>query len=193
VGRPRLAVAASLAAAALGAAGCGNDRTPAPAVPPPAAPVGKRTVDLGFAGVTFRRPANWVLTRGTAPMLATVASGRAVVVVWRYARAEPLPTAPQALERSRRALIAAARARDRTLRVDSSRVLSVGGAKAVEVVADEQLGIARRQVRSTHVYAHGAELVLDAYAPPAEFARVDRTVFRPLLRSLTVKPPGPPA
>jgi hypothetical protein len=43
------------------------------------------------------------------------------------------------------------------------------------------------------VYAHGAELVLDAYAPPAEFARVDRTVFRPLLRSLTVKPPGPPA
>jgi hypothetical protein len=190
VGRLRLAVVALLAAAVLSAAGCGNDRTPTPAVPPSAAPVGKRTVDFAFAGVSFRRPANWVFTTGTGPMLATVASGRAAVVLWRYPRAEPLPANPSALERSRRALIAAARARDRTLRIVSSRVLSVGGAMAVELVANERLGAGRRQVRSTHVYAHGAELVLDAYAPPGEFARVDRAVFRPLLRSLRVQPPG---
>ena len=190
MGRLRLAVVL-VAALALAVAGCGNQRTPAPAVPPPAAPVGERTVDLDFAGVAFQRPANWALTRGAAPQLATVASGRAAVVVWRYPRAEPLPTAPDALQRSRQALIAAARARDRTLRVVSSRVVALGDVKGVEVVADERLGLGRRQVRSTHVYAQGAELVLDAYAPRGDFARVDRTVFRPLLGSLQVRRPGP--
>jgi hypothetical protein len=47
-------------------------------------------------------------------------------------------------------------------------------------------------VRSTHLYAYGAELVVDAYAPPGEFARVDRRVFGPMLRSLRVQRPVPP-
>jgi hypothetical protein len=192
VGRPRLAVvlltAALLAAAAV--AGCGNERTAAPRVPAPASPVGKRTVRLPPEGIVFQRPANWTLALGGAPQVAMVGSGRAAVVLWRYPRAEPLPTTSAGLDRARRALLAAATARDRSLRVISSRVVTVGGTRGVEVVAQERLRSRPREVRSTHLYAHGAELVIDAYAPPAEFARVDRTVFRPLLRSLRLAAPG---
>jgi hypothetical protein len=178
------------AGAALALVGCGNQRTPAPRVPPPAAPVGQRPVEFFAAGVGFRRPANWVLGPGNAPQLAIIGSGRAAVVLWRYPRTEPLPKGADDLARARRALIAAARARDRSLRVISARTVSVGGARGVELVADERLGASRRRVRSTHLYAHGAELVVDAFAPPDEFTRVDRTVFVPLLRSLRVTRPG---
>jgi hypothetical protein len=186
--RHRLAVVAIGAAAAL--SGCGNERTPAPRVAPPAPPVGKRPVQLFAVGVGFRRPANWFLSEGPAPRLAVIGSGRAAVVMWRYPRTEPLPQNADDLARARRALIAAARARDRSLRLISARTVSLGGARGVELVADERLGRSRRQVRSTHLYAHGAELVVDALAPPDEFARVDRTVFVPLLRSLRLTRPA---
>lgn len=192
MGRPRLAVAlptAALVAAAV-PAGCGNERTPAPRVPPPAPPVGKRTVRLASVGVAFQRPANWTFAIGSSPQVAMLGSGRAAVVLWRYPRAEPLPKTSGSLDRARRALIAAATARDRSLRVVASRVVTVDGARGVELVAHERLRSRPREVRSTHLYAHGAELVIDAYAPQEEFARVDRTVFRPLLRSLRVAPAG---
>jgi hypothetical protein len=151
--------------------------------------VGKRTVRLS-QGVGFQRPANWTFSLGAGSQVAIVGSGRAAVVLWRYPRAEPLPHDAASLDRARRSLIAAAKARDKTLRVVSSRLVTVGGAKGVELVAHERLNSHPREVRSTHVYAHGAELVVDAYAPPSEFARVDRTVFRPLLRSLRVVAAG---
>jgi hypothetical protein len=44
-------------------------------------------------------------------------------------------------------------------------------------------------VRSTHVYAKGAEYVIDAYVAPRDFANVDRVVFRPLVRSVKIDPP----
>lgn len=58
-------------------------------------------------------------------------------------------------------------------------------------MADERIGLARRHVGSAHVYAQGAELVVDAFAPPGEFATVDRTMFQPLLRSLRLTRPAP--
>jgi hypothetical protein len=190
VRRPCTAVSLAAGALLVGATGCGDSRVPAPRVAPPAPPAGKRTVDPGY-GVTFVRPANWAAGTSAPPQLATVASGQAFVVVWRYARQETLPATPAALDRARRALIAASRARDPSLRVTSSRTVTVGGAPGVELLADERIGTARREVRSTHLYAYGAELVLDAYAPPAEFPRVDRTVFVPLLTSLRVRQPQP--
>jgi hypothetical protein len=189
VGRPQLAVAIPIALVTV-LAGCGNQRTPAPGVPPPAAPVGKRAVHLDTEGLRFQRPANWTFSLGAPPQVAFVGSGRAAVVLWRYPRAEPLPQDAGALDRARRALLVAATARDRSLRVVTSRTVTVGGAKGVELVAHERLSSHPREVRSTHLYAHGAELVVDAYAPPSQFARVDRTVFRPLLRSLRLAVPG---
>ena len=189
MGRPPLAVAIPLALVAV-LAGCGNRRTPAPGVPLPAAPVGHRAVQLDSEGLRFQRPANWTFTLGAPPQVASVGSGRAAVVLWRYPRAEPLPQDAGALDRARRALIAAAKARDRSLRVVTARTVTVDGARGVELVAHERLSSHPREVRSTHLYAHGAEVVVDAYAPPSQFARVDRTVFRPLLRSLRLAAPG---
>jgi hypothetical protein len=191
MGRLAVPLLAALAAAALLPA-CGAERQRAPRLPPPAEPAGSRTVDLREYGLSFRRPANWPLAEAQLPQLAGITSGRAVIAVWRYRRLEQLPRGAGELERARRALIAAARARDRTLKVVSSRTLRVSTQPAVEVVATERVGAGRRRVRSTHVYAHGQELVLDAYAPIPEFARVDREVFRPLLASVRIRRPARP-
>ena len=169
---------------------CGNERQRPPRAPEAAEPSGRRTVELPRYGVSFVRPANWPLTPPRPPQIAAVNSGRVSVNLWRYRRDERLPRTASELQRARRALIAAARARDRSLKVLSARSVRVGGAPGVELVADEKIGVARRKVRSTHLYAHGAELVIDAYAPPAEFAAVDRGVFAPLLRSLRVRRPA---
>jgi hypothetical protein len=47
-----------------------------------------------------------------------------------------------------------------------------------------------RTVRSTHVYAQRAEIVVDAFAPDQDFRRVDAQVFRDVLRSLRIGKPG---
>jgi hypothetical protein len=180
-----------LAALAALAAGCGNERQRAPQTPGAAPPSGKRTVQLRRYGVTFVRPANWGLAEAQPPQIGAVTSGPVAVVLWRYPRDERLPVSSSELERARSALVAAARGRDASLKVLRARVVRVDGAPGVELLATERIGIARRQVRSTHLYAHGGELVVDAYAPPAEFSKVDRAVFGPLLRSLRLtRPPA---
>lgn len=187
---PSLALA-GLALTLLVLTGCGNERQSAPETPRAAPAVGKRTVVLPRWGVSFVRPANWGMSEGAPPHIAAVGSGQVAINLWRYRRQERLPRSPGELQRARRALIAAARARDRSLRILSARAVRRGGAPGVELVANERIGIARRRVRSTHLYAHGAELVVDAYAPPPQFGAVDRSVFLPLLRSLRVSRPAP--
>ena len=172
------------------APGCGNERQDAPRVAQASPPAGKRTEELVRYGVSFTRPRNWSLSGGRPPQLASVSSGRAIVTLWRYRRVERLPKSDGDLVRARKALVAAARDRDRTLRVVSARGLRLDGVPGVEIVANEKIGLARRKVRSTHLYAHGAELVVDAYAPAGEFAQVDRAAFVPLLRSLRLMKPG---
>jgi hypothetical protein len=182
-----------LAALAALAAGCGNERQRAPDTAGAAPPAGKRTVELRRYGVTFVRPANWGLADPKPPQIGALTSGPVAVILWRYPREERLPVSSSELERARSALVAAARARDASLKVLRTRVVRVDGVPGVEVVATEKIGIARRQVRSTHLYAHGGELVVDAYAPPSEFPKVDRAVFGPLLRSLRLSRPAPRA
>jgi hypothetical protein len=169
---------------------CGNERQRAPATPRAAEPSGVRTVTLARFGVTFSRPANWPLTDPRPPQIAAVNSGQVAVNLWRYPRIEQLPKSDAELQRAREALVAAARARDRTLELLSARSVRVDGVPGIELVATQTMGLARRKVRSTHLYGHGGELVVDAYAPPAEFARVDRGVFEPLLRSLRLQRPA---
>jgi hypothetical protein len=190
--RRLLASACLLAALPLGGAGCGNERQDAPNLPPAAQPSGQRLERLRGAGVAFTRPRNWRVSPGHAPQLVVVSSGRAFVTLWRYRRVESLPRSDEELVQARRALVNAARARDRTLRVLSARLVRHGAVPGIQLVATERIGSSRRQVRSTHLYADGAELVIDAYAPLDEFAQVDRTTFLPLLRSLRVtRPPLP--
>jgi hypothetical protein len=180
---------ALLALPGLLLAGCGNERQEALKVPRAAKPVGARTVSLPRVGVTFKRPANWTFDGGRAPLLASLASGRAAIAFWRYPRVERLPRTTAELRRSGRALIAAARERDKSLKVTAARVVRLGGVPGVQLVGSERIGLVRRQVRSTHLYAHRAELVIDAYAPVGEFDEVDRAAFLPLLRSLRLTAP----
>jgi hypothetical protein len=171
-------------------AGCGNSRTPVPDATQPAAPQGFRTLTLSAAGVRLAAPVNWTVAGQRAPLLLTAGSGTALVALWRYARTAGAPAGRSGLRRARRALIAAVRARDRTLQLLGSSLTRVDGARAIELTAIERIAGAVRQVISTHVYVRGAELVLDEYAPPAQFAAVNRAVFSPVRHSLALLSPG---
>jgi hypothetical protein len=173
-----------LAGAVLVLAGCGNTRTGVPSATVPLAPGGFRTLILHDAGVRISAPRAWAVTGQRAPLLVTVASGTAVLAVWRYAREAPAPAGAAAVRRLRIRLVAAIRARDHSVRVLATSATTVAGAGAVQIDALERIAGRPRRVSSTHVYLPGEELVLDAYAPPARFAAVDRTVFEPVRRSL---------
>ena len=124
--------------------------------------------------------------------MGTFTSGAATIAIWRYPRSESLPKRKTDLEFARDQLVQAAKDRDKTLEVQTAQVRSIGGVQAVELVADETIDGARRRVRSTHLYDRGMEVVIDAYAPPTRFDRVDRQVFAPLVASLKVSAPTPP-
>ncbi len=166
--------------------GCGNTRTPVPSATLPSPPAGFRSLTLHAAGVRLAVPRNWTVSGQRAPLLVTVASGTAVMAVWRFSRAAPVPGGARALGALRARLLVAVRARDRTLRVLSAIGLRVAGTGANEIEAIERIAGLSRRVSSIHVYLRGEELVLDQYAPPALFAAVDRSVFAPVTRSLAV-------
>jgi hypothetical protein len=171
-------------------AGCGNSRTPVPDISRPAPPQGFRTLTLSHAGVSLATPANWIVTGQSAPLVVTLNSGPAVVALWRFARSGSTPATAAALGRARRSLITAVRGRDRNVSVVRSAETRVAGAGAVALQVRERIGGQLRRVMSTHVYIPGAELVLDEYAPPTQYAAVARSVFAPVLHSLVLLPAG---
>ena len=95
-----------------------------------------------------------------------------------------------ALRQATRDLLAATRARDPTFAPASAGATRVDGHPAVEVRGTATIAGQQRRVRSVHVYAYGAELVVDAVVEPDQAARVGREVVAPLLRSLRLHDPG---
>jgi hypothetical protein len=180
-----------LAAAAL-IAGCGNERTPVPPTGIIPAPKGFRDAPYVSQGLTFRAPTNWRIVPGEGTQVATVAIGDAQVGVWRYPRSEPLPENRAQLSAARQALVAQIESRDPTFKLTSTRLVIKPGIRAVEVVGSgtnlTNTAITR-SMRSLHAYGHGLEVVMDAFAPPKEFARVDRQTFGPMTRSLQLRAP----
>ena len=170
-------------------AGCGRERLEPPDVERPAAPLGTAVDHFPEAGLIVQRPGNWPLVRGRSPLVASAASGTATVALWRYRRSEPLPREDAALDAAQKALEQAARARDGDFALDRARRVEVDGAPGIQLLGTEKVAGRERRVRSTHVYAKEAEFVVDAYAEPADFARVDKEVFRPLVRTLRIEPP----
>ena len=183
----RLGVAAALLATS--SAGCGNDRVKPSNVATPGPPIGHFDVSYPKFGIEFTAPQGWHVTEGSGPLVTTVQTGQATVAIWRYPREEPLPATAAAMRRARKELIAAAKRRDRTFKVGTSRILRIRHAPAIQLVGRENVGSSRHRVRSTHIFAHGAEVVVDSYAPPKYFQRVDKQVFKPLLKSLKVSKP----
>jgi hypothetical protein len=176
-------------AAAVALAGCGNDRTAPPDIGRIPAPKAFRAATFARDGVSFRAPTNWRIIPGTAPQIATVAVGDAQIAVWRYPRTEPLPETRDQLQAARVALLAQVRNRDATFRLRSSRVVMKDRLRGVELVASVTNQGQRRRVRSLHAYGKGAEVVVDAFAPPKVFRRVDRQTFGPVTRSLKLRAP----
>jgi hypothetical protein len=178
------------AAAATLLAGCGNAQVRPPDVSVPVRPAGSTPAAYDAQGVRLAVPGGWHARAGTAPLVTTVQSGPAIVAIWRYPRSETLPATRGQLVQARDLLLAAARARDPSFRAKRTTITRLDRHPAVEVRGAESVGGLPRMVRSMHVYAFGGEVVVDAYAPPAVFARVDREAFRPLLRSLRLRAPA---
>ena len=186
----RIAVIPVLLAVLL--AGCGNDRTPVPELSVVPAPKAFREAFFNEQGVRFRAPTNWRIVPGNSPQIATVAIGTAQVTVWRYPRTEPLPETRAQLGAARDALVAQIRSRDPTFTLRSTRLVIKRGIRGVEVIGQGTNltnQAVRRATRSLHVYGLGAEVVMDASAPPKEFGRIDEQTFGPMARSLKLRPP----
>jgi hypothetical protein len=182
-----------LAGAVVLLAGCGNDRTPAPELGLIPAPSDFRDAKFEAQGVQFRAPTNWRVVDGEDPHLATVAIGDAQVGIWRYARTEPLPETRAQLAAARQALVAQIESRDPTFKLTSTRLVVKPGFRGVEVIGTGSNlvnGSIQRSMRSLHAYGQGAEVVMDAFAPPRDFARVDEQTFGPMARSLRLTPPA---
>lgn len=176
---------------AAGLTGCGNARTQPPDVSHPKAPAGERQVTLSAAGVAYTAPGNWGDLAAQDTRVGGVQSSSATVAIWRYPRQEPLPGGRAELRAARDRLVAQVMQRQPQVQMRSARITRRAGAPAIELVARQPVAGVQRDVRSSHVFRDGAEVVVDAYAPPQEFARVDRSAFRPLLRSLKLRTPRP--
>ena len=174
----------------LTAAGCGRERLPVPDAEVPAAGAPPLPRDFPKQGVSFDAPTGWSFgPGGPAPLVGSASSGSATIAVWRYPRTQPLPGDDAQLGTAHDALAAAVKQRDASFREIARRRTKIDGADAIELVGDEKVAGRARRVRSTHVFAHGAEVVVDQYAAPAHWTETDRLVFRPLLRSLELRPP----
>ena len=179
-----------LFACVLAIAGCGNEQQNPPDVVAPARATGAmESQAFAPAGIEFLAPADWHVQAGQGPLVATVQSGPAQIAVWRYPRSEPLPKTGEQLDEARDLLLKAAKARDQTFKEARTAIARLDGHPMIQVRGTETVSGQPRTVRSTHVYAFGAEVVVDAFAPPGVFDQVDAEAFRPLVRSLKLRAP----
>jgi hypothetical protein len=174
--------------AALALAGCGRERLAVPDAERPVTNGPTAAQSFPAAGIRFTAPADWGLGRGPAPLVAESSSGSATIAVWRYPRSEPLPSGDDALDAAGQALREEVRRRDPAYRALSTRRGEVSGAPAIVLIGDQRVSGRPRRVRSTHVFADAAEIVVDQYAAPRDFPAVDAAVFQPLIRSLRIGP-----
>jgi hypothetical protein len=171
-------------AAALALGGCGNSRARPPDTATPELPRGTKQTDVDAAGVRFSSPANWPDLPPLGRRVGGVQSRTATVAVWRYPRSEPLPADRAALREVLGLLVDRVKRRDPTFELRAARLVRRGEAPGIEVLGRQTIAGRRFGVRSSHLFSRGAEVVIDAYAPAAQFGRLDRAVFRPLLRSV---------
>jgi hypothetical protein len=119
-------------------------------------------------------------------LLVLDTSGGAVIALWRYPLQKAAPQGTQQLKLALQRLIATARGRDHSLKVNSSGVTQIAGRPALSIDTNERIGHGERRLVSTHVFGRSEELVLEEYAPPQYFSAVDRAVFVSVLHSLTL-------
>lgn len=173
-----------IACLALVLAGCGNQRTPVPRLGDVAPSGGFDFLPLSPWPIAINVARRWSWAEHGAPLLLTESSGPAILAVWRFARHSSVPRSDSELRAARDALVAQARRRDPFLQLIRTRIGSLQGLPTIELDAGERVGGAPRRVRSLHVFAENAEVIIDAYAPPALFHDADHAVFSPVKHSL---------
>jgi hypothetical protein len=180
---------APIAVAAVLVSGCGEERTRPPDLTHAQAPQCCVRTVLREQGISYRRPRNWAQLPAAGTFAGGLSSRAATVAVWRYPRTEPLPRDDAALEQVQTLLLDRVRQRNPTFTLRHSQITRIGGAPGIELLGSQTSSGFAYDVRSAHVFKAGAEIVVDAYAPSADFPRLDRLVFRPLLASLEVSRP----
>ena len=143
-------------------------------------------------GLRFQAPADWVKRLRTNPGIFRIGSGGADVSGWAYFRTQALPKTRSQLANARDALVHQAQSRNATFRLASSRLTSLQGFPAIELLGTQRIFGRPVKTRSVHVF-RGGEYVFEALAPPAEFDVTNRRFLDPLLRSLRFGPLPPPA
>jgi hypothetical protein len=182
--RPSLLLSAL--ALTLPIAACGDGPTASPSVGRPALDPSGEPFALPTGG-QIDMPASWTTTPGPqgGPELVRSVSGQGQIVVWQYARTEPLPTSRRNLRNTRRSLRNAITARDPSFTFTAALLRRVPQ-PAVEIAGIGTLAGAKRSVRSLHVYANGKETVVDCIGPIADAAAFNTTVCEPVLDSLSL-------
>ena len=165
-------------------AACGAEKTVLP--DPNAAPTG-RVQKLSFprAGMTLelRRPLQVDRRRPPEVFRFALPSG-ALVSALAYSRDEPVPETGAQLRDARRRLVAATRRRDPKFKLEASRVVRINGVSGVEITGTQSLSGGRLDTRSVHLFKGSAEYVFELIAERKDFAKADRAVFGPMLKTV---------
>lgn len=181
----RLVACASALTCSL-AAGCGNERVESGGLFD--AKPGKASQALSYpdAGLKVNVPKEFDVKASTAPQLFRASLDAAFISSFAYRRREQVPKSRDELAAARRRLVDAAKKRDKSFRLKSSRLTRAAGSPAVELLGDQTIFKGRLRFRSLHVYKGNGEYVVELAAPVAGFARLDRSSFAGIRRSLRV-------
>ena len=169
---------------AAGLAGCGNERASAPNGPeaPSRTPVSLR---FARAGLQVQLPQNTRIDRELdLPAVFRASLGEPFASAYAYRRTQQLPRNDRELQAARRRLTAVASRRDATYTLRRSRLVTVAGARGVELLGDQTLARRRFTIRSLHLFDGNGEYVVEVAAPVSGFARFDGPVSGMVRRTL---------
>ncbi|MDQ8047246.1 MAG: hypothetical protein AAGC46_20300 [Solirubrobacteraceae bacterium] len=169
-----------------GLAACGDGPTQEPSVGRPQLDPSGVPFNLAGGG-SIDMPSTWTTTAGPAggPELVRSTSGQGAIVVWKYPRTEPLPTTRKDLRNTRRSLRNAITTRDPTFKVTLA-LLKETPQPSVEIAGIGTMAGAKRSLRSMHVYANGAETVVDCIGPVGDAKAFTATICDPVIASLNL-------
>jgi hypothetical protein len=181
----RLAACAAVALPLL-AAGCGNERVESGSLFDARAGKVSQALSYSEAGLRVSVPREFDVKASTAPQLFRASLDASFISSFAYRRKEQIPKTREELAAARRRLVDAAKKRDNTFRLKSSRVTRAAGAPAIELLGDQTIFRGRLRIRSLHVYKGNGEYVIELVAPLPAFARLERSTFPAIRRSLKV-------
>jgi hypothetical protein len=167
-------------------AGCGDRPVKPPDVTRLKPTTPKVVLRFPAAGVTFKAPRGWGPQRSAQPPRVTaIYSGNSLVAVWAYPRTkEVLPQDPASFKAGRTRLLKEVHKRDPKFVVTSTEPRKIAGAPALQIVGRQTIARLPLLTRSVHVYKGHVEYVIEALAPPSQYAVTNREVLTPLLESL---------